>query len=132
MNKSFVILFVYLTLCSCYKTERNCKDYKTGMFELKYFQEGIEKRGKFRRTAAYNIDYYDNNIDSSTVRWINDCEFILEKLNPNTENESKAIHMKILTTTDSSYTFEYKYAVKDPYKPLKVFKGEAKRLDRND
>ena len=115
-------------MSNCYKVERNCADFKTGTFKFTYIDEGIEKIGTFVRTDTYNIDYYENNIDSAKVRWINDCEFILEKINPLTANEAKAIHLKILTTTDSSYIFEYKFAVKDPYKPLKVYKGEAIKI----
>lgn len=128
MYRITLLILFFITLSSCYQIQRDCTDYKTGTFEFNYIQDGKEKTGTFVRTKEYNVDYYDSKIDSSTVRWINDCEFILEKISPKSDNEAKAIHMKILTTTSDSYTFEYKYAVKDPYKPLKVFKGEAKRL----
>lgn len=128
MYKPLFVIFLFLLMTSCYKIERNCADFRTGTFEFTYIQNGVLRKGTFKRTEKYNIDYYDNKIDSASVRWINNCEFILEKINPSTDNEAKAIHMKILTTTDSSYIFEYKFAVKDPYKPLNVFKGEAKKI----
>mgnify|MGYP000695813559 CR=1 FL=1 len=52
-------------------------------------------------------NYFENEIDTNSVRWINDCEFIVKKINPTSRNDAKAIHMKILTTSKNSYTFEY-------------------------
>jgi hypothetical protein len=128
MKRFFVVLFALL-LMGCYNVERNCSDFKTGTFEFNYTIDGIEKTGKFTRTESYNIDYYEGKIDSSSIRWINDCEFILKKLNPKSNSEKNAIHMKILTTTENSYTFEYKLAVKKPNKPLNVQKGIATKID---
>jgi hypothetical protein len=62
------------------------------------------------------------------VRWINDCEFILKKINPRSMSEQDAIHMKILSTSDSSYTFEYKLAVKKLNREVRVEKGVAKKI----
>lgn len=59
------------------------------------------------RDSETEIDYFEGKADTSSVRWINDCEYIVRKLNPQDASEEKSIHMKILTTTDSSYTFEY-------------------------
>jgi hypothetical protein len=42
-------------------------------------------------------------------RWINNCELVLRTLNPKSKSELKNIHIKILTTTDSSYTYEYSF-----------------------
>jgi hypothetical protein len=55
------------------------------------------------------IEYYNKQIDSSEVRWINDCEMVFRTINPKNRAERKDVHLKILTTTDSSYTFEYSY-----------------------
>ena len=126
--KRILILFSFLLITSCYNIERNCSDYKTGTFTFNYNIDGVEKTGKFLRTADYNIDYYENTIDSASVRWINDCEFILKKLNPKTKSEEDAMHMKILTTTDSSYTFEYKLTIKKPNRAYRVEKGVAYRI----
>ncbi|HZW62043.1 MAG TPA: hypothetical protein VFF15_00200 [Flavobacteriaceae bacterium] len=129
MYRLLILLLLCALTSSCYEIRRDCSHFKTGNFEFTYTLDGKEKTGHFTRTLNYNIDYYENTVDSATVRWINDCEFILEKLNPQTKSEAKAIHMKILTTTDSTYTFEYKFAVKDPNKPQKVYKGEAKKIE---
>lgn len=59
------------------------------------------------REGALEVDYFDGKADSSSVRWINDCEYIVKKLNPKNKSEEVPIHIKILTTKDKSYTFEY-------------------------
>ena len=112
-----------------YNVERNCSDFKTGTFEFTYIVDGIEKTGKFVRTETLNVDYYDNKIDSASVRWINDCEFIQKALRPKSMAEERAIHFKILTTTKDTYTFEYQLAVKDQYKKPRIEKGTAKKID---
>jgi len=99
-------LFIVLTGCllsvSCYQPERNCSDYKTGSFSFEYEENGVKKSGTFTRDALYSIDYYDNKIDSATVKWVNDCEFVLQDIKTKT-----SLQMKILSTTEKSYTFEY-------------------------
>lgn len=128
--KHFILLCVLVVLTGCYTIERNCSDFKTGTFEFNYTIDGVEKTGRFVRTDSLNIDYFEDTIDTSSVRWINDCEFILKKLNPKTNSEKDAIHMKILSTDGtSSYTFEYKLAVKKPNKPLRTEKGTAYKID---
>ena len=66
--------------------------YKTTFFERK---DGIE------------IETFDGKTDTSTVRWVSDCEYILQKKHPKNRAEEKAISMKILTTSKDSYTFEF-------------------------
>ncbi len=127
--KLFLSLISMLLLASCYNVERNCSDYKTGTFEFIYTIDGIEKTGRFVRTDTLNIDYYEGKVDSSSVRWINDCEFILKKINPKHMSEKDAIHMKILSTTNNSYTFEYKLAIKKPNRELRLEKGIAKKIN---
>ncbi|WP_299113575.1 hypothetical protein [uncultured Winogradskyella sp.] len=128
--RRFFSLLLLITVFSCYDTERNCNAFKTGEFEFDYTINGVKKTGRFIRTETLNIDYYENNIDTSTVRWINDCEFILKKLNPKTNAEKDAIHMKILSTSGtSSYTFEYKLVVNKPNRPQRIEKGVAYKIN---
>tara|TARA_B100000809_G_scaffold6618_1_gene6649 strand:- start:105 stop:491 length:387 start_codon:yes stop_codon:yes gene_type:complete len=127
MRKGLLLLLSLLCL-SCFQTERQCSDFKTGEFEFNYEVDGIKKTGRFVRTASLNIDYYENKVDSASIRWINDCEFIQKKINPINQDEEKAIHFKILTTSKNSYTFEYQLAVKDSYKKKRVEKGVAKKI----
>ncbi|WP_291961957.1 hypothetical protein [Maribacter sp.] len=120
MKKIVTTLAIGLILGSCYEPERDCEKYKTGTFKFNYEIDGTLKEGKFTRTNNYSVDYYENKVDSATVRWFNDCEFVLQDINSKT-----AIHYKIISTTDSSYTFQYKSAVKDPNKKLIVKTGTA-------
>lgn len=125
----FSIFFIsLLLLTSCYNKERNCKDFKTGTFEFKYTTDGVEKIGKFVRTDSTNIDYYENKIDTASIRWINDCEFIMKHINPKNMSEEKAIHMKILTTSEDSYTFEYSLAIQPGSQQKHVEKGTATKI----
>ncbi|REG86095.1 hypothetical protein [Winogradskyella sediminis] len=127
--KFLLSLLLLILLTSCYSIERDCSDFKTGTFEFSYVINGKEHTSRFKRTEDYNIDYHEEKADSSSIRWINDCEFILKKLHPTSNSEKEAIHMKILSTTDNSYTFEYKLALKRPNRPSRVEKGVATKVD---
>ncbi len=109
---------------SCYQVERNCTDYKTGVFKSESILSNEVFKSKFTRTETLQIETYENHIDSSEVRWINDCEVIFKTINPKNMAEEKDIHLKILTTTDSSYTFEYSYVGE-----VKKAKGTAYKVD---
>ncbi|WP_179334788.1 hypothetical protein [Winogradskyella costae] len=125
----FLSLLSLVLLSSCYSIERDCTDFKTGTFEFTYTIDSIEQTSRFKRTENFNIDYHEEKADSSSIRWINDCEFILKKLNPTTNSEKEAIHMKILSTSEDSYTFEYKLTVKRPNRPSRVEKGTATKIE---
>ena len=117
------VLILFVLFSSCYQVERNCTDYKTGSFESTIVIDSISYTSTFTRTGDLQIETFENKTDSATVRWINDCEVIFKTINPKNMAERKDIHLKILTTTDSSYTFEYSY-VGETIKQ----KGVAKKL----
>lgn len=108
MQKIPLVLFL-LIFISCYQVERNCKIYKTGQFRSESVLNGEIYKSEFIRTGNLQIETYQDHKDSSEVRWINDCEVIFKTINPKNMAERKDVHLKILTTTDSSYTFEYSY-----------------------
>jgi hypothetical protein len=108
MNKFFVLIYV-ICFSSCYNSERNCKDYKTGDFYSEVMVDGTLYKSTFSRTDILQVETYQGKKDSTAVRWINDCEVIYKTINPKNMAEQKDIHLKILTTTDSSYTYEYSY-----------------------
>ena len=91
----FSLLFLLL---SCYEVERNCGDFRTGTFQF----EAVSGTEVFTTRIERK-----ESIDTAEIRWINDCEYVLRKLNPKSMAEEKAIHIKILTTKDNSYTFEF-------------------------
>lgn len=105
--KKLLIVPIVLLLTSCYQQERNCKDFKTGKFSFEYEIDGHKKTTFFERTDSLEIENFEGKIDTSHVRWVNDCEYILQKKHPKNMQEKKAIQMKILTTKENSYTFEF-------------------------
>lgn len=105
--KKIVLLFSLLVLTSCYDVERNCKDFKTGKFQFDFVLNGVKKTTVFERTPTMQIETYEGKTDTATVRWVNDCEFVLQKLHPKNIKERKAISMRIVSTTKNTYTFEF-------------------------
>jgi hypothetical protein len=121
------LLFVALAatlLTSCYNAERNCTDFKTGTFRSEIEIDGQKKVTEFTRNEAYEIGTYDGKVDTASVRWINDCEYVLQTVNPKNAAEMKGVHMKILTTKQNSYTFEFSL-IGDSHKQ----KGTVTKLD---
>lgn len=106
-RQGIISLTVLFVLSSCYEPERDCKAFKDGEFTFTTTINDQEFTTTFVRKGDLEVDYFDGKIDSSSVRWINECEYIVKKLHPNNKAEEKSVHMKILTTTDNSYTFEY-------------------------
>ncbi|MGJ5640970.1 DNA topoisomerase IV [Formosa sp. S-31] len=107
--KYILIFITALIFTSCYETERNCSEFKTGHFYSEITIDGKVLKSEFNRTESLQVETYQNKTDSSEVRWINDCEAVFKTINPKNRIEKKDIHLKILTTTDSSYTYEYSY-----------------------
>ena len=123
MRFTSILLLTFL-IFSCYNPERNCQDFKTGAFEYKALIGTEVLSTTFTRNDTLEIDYFNGKSDSSSIRWINDCEYIVKKINPKNMAEEKAIHMKILTTKGNDYVFEYNI-VGDTKKQ----KGTAKKIN---
>jgi len=100
------LLFIFLTY-SCYRQERDCVHFHTGTFEFETYLNGELATTKFVRTDSIEIDYFKGAADTASIRWINDCEYIIKKVHPKSIAEEKAIHIKILNTDKDIYTFEY-------------------------
>jgi hypothetical protein len=107
MSKKIIFLIPLLLLLSCYNTDRNCKDFKTGKFKFEYEVDGVKKTTVFERKDSIEIETFEGKTDTSSIRWVSDCEYILQKIHPKNMAEEKAISMKILTTTKNSYIFEF-------------------------
>ena len=105
--KKIIILLPILLLVSCYNAEHNCKDFKTGKFKFEYKVDGVNKTTVFERKDSIEIETFEGKTDTSSIRWVNDCEYILQKIHPKNRAEKNAINMKILTTSKNSYTFEF-------------------------
>lgn len=107
--KKITLLLLALTIIACSEKERSCQDFRTGKFEFVQDINGKKHTSTFTRTEELQIETYNGKTDTASVRWVNDCEFILQKLHPKSMKEEKAISMKILFTTDNTYTFDYSF-----------------------
>ena len=120
--KKFLIL--PLLLISCYSVERDCNDFRTGSFEFSTSINDSIVKSTFIRTDNYEIEEFNGVKDSSTIRWVNECEFILTKINPSTNQEKRPIRIKILRTMGDSYDFEYSQVSN----PSKVNRGTVNKI----
>ena len=100
-------LFIRFLLTSCYSVDRDCENFKIGQFEFTYKLNDTIQRSLFTRTLDYEIEEFNSVIDSSSISWINDCEFVLTKVNPKTNQEKRPVRIKIIRTYENSYDFEY-------------------------
>ena len=102
-----MLLGVLILFQSCYTVERNCLPFHTGTFEFTQIIKNEMKTSTFTRDSLYEIEQFEGKIDTASIRWVNDCECILTKLNPTSNQEKRPIHIKIISTTQNSYVFEY-------------------------
>ena len=124
LSKKINSLLLLILFVSCDNPDRDCKDYHAGNFYTETTVNGTTYKSIFSRNYnGIQIEEFEGKVDSSNVRWVNDCEMILSPINPKSLNEKKNIQIKILKTTDSSYTYEYSYLGNS-----KKLKAEAIRI----
>ena len=102
-----LIFFVLVLFISCYSLERDCKPFQRGEFKFTQIINGEIKSSYFKRDSVFEIELFEGKIDTSSIRWVNDCECILTKLNPNHNQEKRPIQIRIISTKGDRYTFEY-------------------------
>ena len=102
-----LVLFTLLAFTSCYTVKRDCLPFHNGVFKFSQIINGEIKTSIFSRDSQYEIESYEGKIDTATIRWVNDCECILTKLNPNSNQEKRPIQIKIISTQENAYNFEY-------------------------
>lgn len=102
-----LVFFGSLMFYSCYSVKRDCKNFHTGIFEFSTMINGEIKTSSFSRTEDLEIETYEGKIDSARIRWVSDCECILTKLNPKSNQDKRPVQIKILSTEGNTYTFEY-------------------------
>jgi hypothetical protein len=102
-----LLLFTLIAYISCYTVERDCIPFHNGVFKFSQIINGEIKSSIFSRDSLYEIESYEGKIDTATIRWVNDCECILTKLNPNSNQEKRPIQIKIISTQENAYNFEY-------------------------
>ena len=121
MKKVLIFSFLFI---SCYNVERDCIEFRTGFFEFSTSINDSIVKSTFIRTDNYEIEQFKGVKDSSTIRWVNECEFILTKINPKTNQERRPIRIKILRTVGNSYDFEYSQV----NNPQKVNRGTVNKI----
>ncbi|MFL2631333.1 MAG: DNA topoisomerase IV [Candidatus Marisimplicoccus sp.] len=121
MKKVIILSFLFI---SCYNVERDCIEFRTGSFEFSTSINDSIVKSTFIRTDNYEIEQFKGVKDSSTIRWVNECEFILTKINPKTNQERRPIRIKILRTVGNSYDFEYSQV----NNPQKVNRGTVNKI----
>ena len=118
-------LFILFLLTSCYNVDRNCENFKIGEFEFTYKLNDTIQTSLFTRTLDYEIEEFNSVIDSSSISWVNNCEFILTKINPKTNQEKRPVRIKIIRTYENSYDFEYSSV----NEPIIIQRGTATRIN---
>ena len=121
MKNVIILSFLFI---SCYNVERNCTEFRTGSFEFSTSINDSIVKSTFIRTDNYEIEQFKGVKDSSTIRWVNECEFILTKINPKTNQEKRPIRIKILRTYGNSYDFEYSQV----NNPQKINRGTVNKI----
>ena len=121
MKKTVILSLLFI---SCYSVERDCVEFRTGSFEFSTSINDSIVKSTFIRTDNYEIEEFKGVKDSSTIRWVNECEFILTKINPKTNQERRPIRIKILRTYGNSYDFEYSQV----NNPQKINRGTVNKI----
>jgi hypothetical protein len=123
MRKILILAFLF---SSCYNVERNCIDFKTGVFEFSTKVNDSLVTSTFTRTNEFEIELFNGIKDSSTIKWVNNCEFLLTKLNPRTNQERRPVRIKILRTYGDKYDFEFSQV----NNLQKITRGTVKRISK--
>ena len=118
------VIILSLLFISCYNVERDCIEFRNGSFEFSTSINDSIVKSTFIRTDNYEIEQFKGVKDSSTIRWVNECEFILTKINPKTNQEKRPIRIKILRTYGNSYDFEYSQV----NNPQKINRGTVNKI----
>ncbi len=108
MKRFFYFLFFPLLFTACFTPAKECSNFKTGTFEYQTYADGELIKAKIVRNDSLEIDYYDpKQPDTSAIRWVNECEYILKKYNAKEASEKQSFKMKIIETQGNTYSFEF-------------------------
>ena len=105
--KKIATLILLCCTFSCYTVERNCQNFHTGTFQFQQIIGDQLQTSTFLRKKDLEVEYFNTKVDSASIRWINDCECILTKLNPTSNQDKRPISIKIISTQGNEYVFEY-------------------------
>lgn len=99
-------LIVSFLLLSCAEPPK-CYRFKSGTFSFELLQNGESQHTTFTRNDTIEISTFRGVTDTASIQWISDCEYILRKKHPKNLSERKAVQIKILSTEENGYHFEY-------------------------
>ncbi len=120
MKRHPLLLLLILFCSACYENKRDCQDFQEGTFIWEQESGGKLLRTEFTRTKNLQIERFENKVDTSRIEWINDCEWRVIPIDPETNAESRAYLFKILSTSEDSYSFEFTQSGRD-----QIYKGTA-------
>jgi len=123
MHKNIFLIPLLLLLSACFQAKKNCADFHLGNYQFVSVIGKDTLVSRFERFENYEVEYFNQKTDTSTLRWVNDCEYILKNKNPKNMSEQRSVPIRILSTTDSTYTFEYGLVGQN-----KKSKGTAKKI----
>lgn len=125
MGRGCVLLLLTLMVsCDKYKNERDCEEFRTGTFVWEQESGGRLLKTTFTRTENLQIESFENQVDTSRVEWINPCEWRVIPIDPKTNADSRAYLFKILSTTENSYSFEFKQSGRE-----QIYRGTATKIN---
>ena len=107
LNRKYLFILLTTLNYSCYTVERNCSDFRFGTFKYERVIGDKLSASFFIRDNDIEIEYYNNKIDTSKINWVNECEFVLTKQKPINNLEKKPISIKIISTHEDYYIFEF-------------------------
>lgn len=104
----FLILLLSLNFFSCNAQERDCSEFKTGIFKFadsKYVDYVVERNDSIQ----YEKNNKNGRIIKGSVDWIDDCKYVLTFISDNqgdTTIVGKKIIVNIVSITDKGYIYE--------------------------
>ncbi|KOS05096.1 DNA topoisomerase IV [Flavobacterium akiainvivens] len=107
MKRLIYLLPLFVIVTSCYEAERNCADFKTGKFKYELTLNGKTQTTIVERNDSIQVETFEGKTDTASVRWVNDCEFVMQNLHPKSREEKKGISIRILTTKGNTATVEF-------------------------
>lgn len=107
MNKKirYTVFLLFTIFISSCKTENktNAFQFRTGTFEIpageKYTKTIVIRKDK------YQIEHYENRIDTLLIEWENNFKYTLKMLHPKSELDKKPIQVKITNIKENGYDF---------------------------
>lgn len=128
MKRYFYFSLLTLLVTACFTPAKDCSKFKTGTFEYQTYADGELIKAKIVRNDSLEIDYYNpQEPDTSAIRWVNDCEYILRKYGAKAPGEKQSFKMRIIETEENHYTFQFSQVGE-----IKVKEFTATRIQEED